>query len=244
VNSFFTGVRGTIAPPAGARHGPLPPLLLGLTVVTGLVDAFSYLVLGHVFVANMTGNVVFLGFALAGARGFSIGASTVALVSFGLGALAGGKAGARFGQDRSSLLSVAVSGQVALLAIAVIVAALSPQPVPGGFRYPLVIALALAMGSQNAMVRQLGVPELQSTNVLTTAITGIAADSLTAASDRASAGRRSLSVAALFLGALVGAVFVVHVVMLLPLIVALVALTAVAVTTRLLGRTAPAWVRP
>src|SRR3984957_14157950 len=45
--------------------GPLPPLLLMMTFVTGLVDAFAYLVLGHVFVANMTGNVVFLGFALA-----------------------------------------------------------------------------------------------------------------------------------------------------------------------------------
>jgi uncharacterized membrane protein YoaK (UPF0700 family) len=40
-------------------HGPLPVLLVCLTVVTGLVDAFSYLSLGHVFVANMTGNVVF-----------------------------------------------------------------------------------------------------------------------------------------------------------------------------------------
>jgi uncharacterized membrane protein YoaK (UPF0700 family) len=49
-------------------HGPLPALLVCLTVVTGLVDAFSYLSLGHVFVANMTGNVVFLGFALAGSR--------------------------------------------------------------------------------------------------------------------------------------------------------------------------------
>jgi uncharacterized membrane protein YoaK (UPF0700 family) len=47
-------------------HGPLPVLLVCLTVVTGLVDAFSYLSLGHVFVANMTGNVVFLGFGLAG----------------------------------------------------------------------------------------------------------------------------------------------------------------------------------
>jgi uncharacterized membrane protein YoaK (UPF0700 family) len=37
-----------------------------MTVVTGLVDALSYLALGHVFVGNMTGNVVFLGFALAG----------------------------------------------------------------------------------------------------------------------------------------------------------------------------------
>ena len=73
---------------------------MGLTVVTGLVDAFSYLVLGHVFVANMTGNVVFLGFALVGAPGFSIAASVVALVSFWLGALAGGEVGVRLGQHR------------------------------------------------------------------------------------------------------------------------------------------------
>ena len=43
---------------ADRPHGPLPVLLVCLTVVTSLVDAFSYLRLGHVFVANMTGNVV------------------------------------------------------------------------------------------------------------------------------------------------------------------------------------------
>src|SRR5437899_11863533 len=69
----------TIVPSAEDPHGPLSPLLLGLTVVTGLVGAFSYLVLGHVFVANMTGNVVFLGFALAGAAGFSVSASLSAI---------------------------------------------------------------------------------------------------------------------------------------------------------------------
>ena len=65
---FVDDVRDMLVPRRGSRHGPLPPLLLGLTVVTGLVDAFSYLLLGHVFVANMTGNVVFLGFAIAGAK--------------------------------------------------------------------------------------------------------------------------------------------------------------------------------
>ena len=64
------------------RHGRLPALLLILTVVTGLVDAVSYLKLGHAFVANMTGNVVFLGFALAGAAGLSAPASLVALAAF------------------------------------------------------------------------------------------------------------------------------------------------------------------
>ena len=66
--SVLTDAWQTLVPPAGDRHGPLSPLLLVLTVVTGLVDAFSYLVLGHVFVANMTGNVVFLAFAWPGPR--------------------------------------------------------------------------------------------------------------------------------------------------------------------------------
>jgi len=60
VNTFLADVRGMLVPYPNSRHGPLPPLLLSLTLLTGLVDAFSYLVLGHVFVANMTGNVVFL----------------------------------------------------------------------------------------------------------------------------------------------------------------------------------------
>jgi hypothetical protein len=47
-----------------------PSILLGMTAVTGMVDAVSSLALGHVFTANMTGNVVFLGFAIGGG-GFS-----------------------------------------------------------------------------------------------------------------------------------------------------------------------------
>jgi hypothetical protein len=51
-------------------HGPLPAPLIGLTLFTGLVDAVSILGLGRVFVANMTGNVVFVAFASAGVAGF------------------------------------------------------------------------------------------------------------------------------------------------------------------------------
>src|SRR5207253_4744587 len=58
--TFFTEVRQTLVPRGEIKYGPLPPLLVAMTLVTGLVDAFSYLVLGHVFVANMTGNVVSL----------------------------------------------------------------------------------------------------------------------------------------------------------------------------------------
>src|SRR5207245_8595927 len=95
----------TIVPPAEDPHGPLSPLLLGLTVVTGLVDAFSYLVLGHVFVANMTGNVVFLGFALPGANGFSIPASVVAIGAIGVGAATGAGIATPIGARRGARIA-------------------------------------------------------------------------------------------------------------------------------------------
>jgi hypothetical protein len=66
MTTFLADARGTVAPRRESKDGLLPPLLVALTVVTGLVDSFSYLVLGHVFVANQTGNVVFFAFALAG----------------------------------------------------------------------------------------------------------------------------------------------------------------------------------
>jgi uncharacterized membrane protein YoaK (UPF0700 family) len=243
VSRFFTDVRETLLPRPGGRHGPLPPLLVGLTVVTGLVDAFSYLVLGHVFVANMTGNVVFLGFALVGAPGFSIGASAVALVSFWFGALVGGKVGVRVGEHRGRHLTAAASGQAALLAVSVLLAALSPHPVPGGFRYPLIVALAVAMGIQNATARKLAVPDL-TTTVLTMTITGIAADSTVAGGQGSSTGRRVISVASMLVGALVGAVFVLQVAIALPLVTALVVLVGVAAGAHLLGRGDADWVRP
>ena len=88
MNAFLTDIRDTVAPARGSKDGLLPPLLVALIAVTGLVDAFSYLVLGHVFVADMTGNVVFLAFALAGTGGFSALASLVAIACFAAGALA------------------------------------------------------------------------------------------------------------------------------------------------------------
>src|SRR5260221_12649174 len=85
-------------------HGPLPALLLVLTAMTGLIDAVSILGLGRVFVANMTGNVAFIGFALAGAPGFSLPASIAALLGFLAGALAGGRLVDTFAGHRGLML--------------------------------------------------------------------------------------------------------------------------------------------
>jgi uncharacterized membrane protein YoaK (UPF0700 family) len=134
-------------------------VLISMTLVTGLVDAFSYLVLGHVFVANMTGNVVFLGFALAGAPGFSIGASLAAMAAFAVGALLGGRLAAWHCGHRGRLHSSAAAAQSVFLAVAVILAAAGSPP-DAGFRYGLIGVLAISMGIQNAAARTLAVPDL------------------------------------------------------------------------------------
>src|SRR5712671_6310896 len=65
--------------------------LLAMTMVTGLVDAVSFLSLGRVFTANMTGNIVLLAFATARVPGLSITRSLAALVFFLSGAMLGGR---------------------------------------------------------------------------------------------------------------------------------------------------------
>src|SRR5437667_3410838 len=239
MNDFFTEVGQTLAPRGEVKHGPLPPLLAAMTLVTGLVDAFSYLVLGHVFVANMTGNVVFLAFALAGADGFSISASLVALGSFVLGSLGGGFLGSRLGRHRGRLLSVAAALQTLLLGASTV---LSGNPVPTGYSYGLITVLGISMGIQNATARKLAVPDL-TTTVLTLTIVGIAADSRIVGGSGSRAGRRLIAVAAMFIGALVGSLLIFHLSIVSPLMIALIVIASVAVTTRVLSTSDPAWVR-
>jgi uncharacterized membrane protein YoaK (UPF0700 family) len=225
---LFGEVREVLFPPRGSRHGPLPPLLLGLTFVTGLVDAFSYLLLGHVFVANMTGNVVFLGFALAGAPDFSIPASLIAIAAFLGGALAGGRLGSTMGQQRSRFLAIAILIKLGLVGAALVISAIAMVDA-GLVQYGLIALLALAMGLQNATARALAVPDL-TTTVLTLTLTGLAADSTPAGGTNPRWARRLLATAAMLLGAAVGAFLVLHVgvAAALALTVALLGLNAIA----------------
>ncbi|MEU6098259.1 YoaK family protein [Streptomyces sp. NPDC047079] len=242
MRGLLTDAYHTLVPPRGDRHGPLPPLLLTLTVVTGLVDAVSYLALGHVFVANMTGNVVFLGFALAGAAGLSAPASVVSLASFLVGALAGGRLGTRYAAHRGNLLKTATAVQTLLVAVTVAAAAISDGKVTTGVQYTLIVFLGLAMGLQNAVARRLGVPDL-TTTVLTLTLTGLAADSAPAGGAAPRPGRRILSVVAMFLGAFVGAQLLMHTHLVLTLGLALALLAVTSVATHRLSSGDADWIR-
>ena len=241
-SSFLADVRTTLIPDPDGRHGPLPPILVSMTVVTGLVDAVSYLTLGHVFVANMTGNIVFLGFALAGAPGFSIAASLTAIAAFLAGALAGGRLSGRYQTHRGRLHSLAAALQSAFLAASVILAAAGGSPPSAGVRYALISVLGISMGIQNAAARKIAVPDL-TTTVLTLTLTGIAADSALAGGTGSQAGRRLTAIAAMLAGALVGAALVLHARAWYPLLIALVIIVAGALASHRLGRAEPAWVR-
>ena len=242
MSAFIADIRHTIVPDLRGRHGPLPPILLSMTLVTGLVDAFSYLVLGHVFVANMTGNIVLLGFALAGAPGFSIAASTTALASFFAGAMIGGRLSTRYSGHRGRLHSSAAAIQALFLAASVALAALSGSPVVASYRYALIVGLGAAMGIQNAAARKIAVPDL-TTTVLTLTITGISADTKLAGGSGARVGRRLLAVLCMFAGALAGALLVFHANSALALLVALALLAAVTAGAALVSRGNPAWAR-
>jgi uncharacterized membrane protein YoaK (UPF0700 family) len=182
----------------------LVPLLLLMTVVTGAVDAVSILQLGHVFVANMTGNVVFLGFALAGAPGFSISASLVALAAFLVGATVGGRA--LKSSSRAGTLRRAAIAEAVFVAAATVVALAAAGT---GARYTMTVLLAAAMGARNAVVRSLAVPDL-TTTVLTLTLTGLAADSPQLRAPRSPTRRRISAVVAMLAGAVGGALLVLH----------------------------------
>lgn len=238
--TVWSEAKGTVWPGRDARDGPLPPLLLLLTVVTGLVDAASYLKLGHVFVANMTGNVVFLGFAIAGASGLSIWASLVAIGAFLAGGLAGGRIGHRLAAHRGRLLRTALAAQLVFAAAAVGLAAASGDPIDASGRYGLITLLAFVMGVQNATARRLAVPEL-TTTVLTMTLTGIAADSTLAGGPGAKVGRRGLAVAAMLLGGLIGALLALRVSTVAPLVAAAATLAVAAIAAQKLSRSRADW---
>ncbi len=204
-------------------------ILLGLTMLSGLVDAVCYLGLGHVFTANMTGNIVILGFAAAGAPGFSVPASLTSLALFLAGAVAGGRISKHI-SPRSRRLSLAVACEATFVAAAALVACLAPTVATGWARYTVIALLAFAMGIRNSVIRHLAIPDM-TTTVLTLTLTGLAADSALGGGDSPRAGRRVTAVLAMLAGAVLGAALYLHRGPGLPLAIAagVAALTVLAV---------------
>lgn len=199
---------------------PLPLVLVVLTITTGLVDAVSVLGLGRVFTANMTGNIVFLGFAIAGTPGLSVPLYLASIAGFLVGAVLGGRlAVALTGLPRRQwLLTIAVLEAGLFLIAAVCARGYNIESLtPTNQLYAMIILTAVAMGLRNATVRRLAVPDL-TTTVLTLTMTGIAADSPLAGGTNPRLGRRITSVISILVGGAIGAWLVYRVGLALPLV--------------------------
>jgi uncharacterized membrane protein YoaK (UPF0700 family) len=183
-----------------------------MTVVTGLVDAVSFLSLGHVFTANMTGNIVLLAIASTGVPQVSMGGSITALLGFLAGATVSGRimAGASAEVQLRAASSVFALEVVFLVGATLAALGYSVVSSPHFLRlYAMIAFTAIAMGMRNAAVRKLAVPDL-TTTVLTLTITGLAADSSLARGTNPRLQRRIAAVVAMFAGAALGSITLRH----------------------------------
>ena len=146
--------------------------LLALTLTAGMIDAIAFLGLEQVFAANMTGNLIVLGLAIAGAPALSVGGPLAALAAFLLGAAASGRFDRRAESRQRRLLRM-VRIEALAIALAALVA-IGFEPGDEVRRFAIIALLAGAMGARNETVRRVNVPELRTT-VQTLAIAGFAA---------------------------------------------------------------------
>lgn len=192
--------------PGGQQERSFVPLLVLLTAGTGLIDAASYIGIGQVFTANMTGNIVLLGFASVGTPGFSFSKSVLALIGFLIGALFGGRIAAGPSPVQAARARTSAFACEALLLLGSTLAAIGYRAEGGDLirTYAIIVLTALAMGIRNATVRKLAVPDL-TTTVLTLTITGLAADSSLAGGTNPRWRRRVLAIVFMVAGAALGA---------------------------------------
>lgn len=178
--------------------------MLALTFSTGIVDAVGYLGLDRVFTGNMTGNVVILGMAIVGADDLPVLGPVLALVGFMAGAALGGRAlkHAPGGWSRRTTALLALVGLViGALAVLVLFEEEPERPVA----LAVTTLLGAAMGLQAAVARFIAVKDV-TTVVVTSTITGLAADSVLGSGKGGGSARRVAAVLLILAGAAVGAV--------------------------------------
>jgi uncharacterized membrane protein YoaK (UPF0700 family) len=181
--------------------------LLLLTVSTGVIDADSYLALDHVFTGNMTGNVLFIGFALAGVPGIPFVNNLLALLGFVVGTIVSGRVVGRghpMGLPRVSSWVLLAGGIVALgIATTWTVLRTLDQPI----LLVLTFLLACVMGSQVSAVKPIGNSDV-TTIVVTNTLANLARDSRLAGGKFDNWIPRLLAVLAMGVGAAIGALVI------------------------------------
>lgn len=194
----------------GEGSRPLIWALLLLTFTTGIVDAVGLLGVGPAFLANQTGNVLLLGFAIAGAGGFSVAPTLLSLLGFLAGGAAGGWIGRSRGPRPRGWMALALALEITMLTAATLLAIGLDLDGPEWRRYVVVVVLAGAMGLRNAAVRDLAVKDLATTTVVTMTMTGLLSDAERDGARGPNLPRRGGVIASLLAGAIAGALITLH----------------------------------
>ncbi len=215
---------------------PLRVVLIMLAFASGLIDAASYLGLGHVFTANMTGNILLLGLATAGASGFSTSACLVSVGAFLVGAGVAGWLDRELRASRRRFIAE-IGGEGILIAAAATVAfTVVVKPASPGADVTIGL-LAFAMGARNDTIGRLSVQTNLTTTTLTAALTGLASDFALGGGSIVLASRRLTSLFSLLAGALLGATLYLHHSTALPLAVAAAAAAVELISVTVFART-------
>lgn len=184
-----------------------------LTFVTGLVDAGSWVAMGHVLAANMTGNIIFLGFAFGGVPGLSISRSATVL-GFGLaGGMLAGRLDSLFAKRARNIWLTAAFAIETLFMLGAMTVSWYFEPRGGQYVptaiYGIIALTALGMGMRNGTVKRLAVPDL-TTTVLTLTVAALAFDFSLTPGNNPRWRRRAGSVLMMFSGAFVGVQLLKH----------------------------------
>ena len=215
-------------------------LLVALTVASGAVDAISYFGLGKIFSAFMTGNIVYLGFGIAGIERPDVVPVIFALSMFAAGSYVGLRI-TTVSAKESGLWPPAMTVLLALVAIAesaslAVWLATTGHP-PGAVCDVLIALFSLAMGIQTAAVRSLGVQGVFTTAGTFTlvALTGTFAGSRS----RAEIPRLAGVLVGLVAGAVGGGLLLLHARLYAPLLPLVITVLVIA-AGRLMARRASA----
>ncbi len=215
---------------------------MALTVVAGILDATSILRLGRVFVATVTGNLVFIGLALAGAKAFSASTPALALGGFVVGVPIGAWACRVARSHRGVALRNVLAVKLWLAGAVVVIAVATGSQPTGGARDAMVVLLAMSMGAQLAMIRYLRVPDLM-TVVMTLTLTGALSERASGWSDPKLL-RRGLALVCFAIGVVSGGLLVLNAGVAASLAVGLGILVVVTIAAHLSSRTSAAWATP
>jgi len=129
-----------------------------------------------VFVANMTGNVIFLGFWLAPKTSIDLTAVLVALPTFVCTTVLSGRLSRHFGDRARAWISTVLGLEIVLLMTLSILAGAGLLHYHDNSKLVMIGILAVTFGLQHSSARQFGIQEL-STTVLTSTIVSLGLDS-------------------------------------------------------------------